>query len=158
MVVEQPMKLLKTLHHVRLTTAWHYSMCDITDWHCSMSHANELNTVKHLILQHSIPFHSCFLSIFQLHTTCHGLPHNLISADKPAAKLLTCYGPACNLMTRQDGPLCRQQVRHKLCWVTVMTRSLAIAKRLCDCCIILKSWSYTKPHSADRPISIKSRS
>ena len=39
-----------------------------------------------------------------------------------------------------------------------LTRSLVIAKRPCDCCIILKSGSYTKANSADRPISIKSRS
>ena len=43
--------------------------------------------------------------------------------------------------------------------LTELTRSLAIAKRPCNCCIILKSGSYTKawPYSADRPISTKSR-
>ena len=30
--------------------------------------------------------------------------------------------------------------------------------RRMDCSIVLKSWSYTKPYSVDKPISIKSRS
>ena len=46
-----------------------------------------------------------------------------------------------------------------LVWVNnEITRSLAIANRPCDCCIILKSGSYTKAYSTDAPISIKSRS
>ena len=62
------------------------------------------------------------------------------------------------LVVQRDPRLLMAMCLYTITTILDQTRSLAIAKRPCDCCIILKSGSYTKAISTDRPISIKSRS
>ena len=59
--------------------------------------------------------------------------------------LRRCSVRLCRVNASARGYCCgvRDTTRPKCCW-EITTRSLAIAKRPCDCCIILKSGSYTK--------------
>ena len=86
-------------------------------------------------------------SVFPWEFSCYFLSTTPFSTLRPLIKILPSFDNILLICLSANGHhswcKCRVCVEQVM-WQRIVTRSLAIAKRPCDCCIILKSGSYTK--------------